>query len=205
MNEERKIHWEKIYATRPLEEVSWYQPHPEVSLRLTEACQVPKDAPVIDVGGGDSLLVDALLDQGYTAVHVLDISGKAIERAQRRLGERATMVRWIESDVLDFSPGEPFAIWHDRAAFHFLTDDAAISRYREIVEQVLPAGAWFILGTFSSRGPAHCSGLSVHRYSEADMEALFGEGFQRVECFEDEHVTPAHAVQCFEFCRFRRK
>lgn len=199
-----KAHWENIYTKKGPQEVSWFQQMPKVSLDLFAEYRVPLNARVIDVGGGDSSLVDHLLDGGFTDVTVLDISGRALEKAQERLGLRRAFVKWIESDATTFDAPAPFDVWHDRAVFHFLTSEAAVDQYLERLARLLKPGGLLILGTFSENGPEKCSGIPVHRYSEAEMVARLQKLCDRIKCFTVDHVTPFDTVQNFLFCAFRK-
>jgi SAM-dependent methyltransferase len=199
-----KAHWEAIYTKKGPEEVSWYQAMPKVSLDLFSEYRVPKCARIIDVGGGDSLLVDNLLFAGFTDVTVLDISGTALEKARERLGERKAEVHWIESDATTFDAPAPFDVWHDRAVFHFLTTEAAVDLYIERLAELLKPGGLLILATFSENGPEKCSGIPVHRYGEAEMVARLQKVCDRIKCFTVDHVTPFDTVQNFLFCAFRK-
>ena len=204
-NTGRKNHWETIYQTKPLESVSWYQPVPETSLSLIASLKLPKTARIIDIGGGDSLLVDHLLQLGYTDLTVLDISEAALERARKRLGPRAETVRWIHSDVVAFRPGQTYDLWHDRAAFHFLTQPEEVGAYSKAAADALGPGGHLIIGTFSVNGPTKCSGLEIRQYDPASMEAAFGDAFRQTGCREVGHHTPGGAVQQFLFCTFERR
>ena len=196
-------HWQKVYD-KVENEFSWYQAYPKTSVKLIEETGVGHHDPIIDIGGGDSHLVDALLEKGYSNLFVLDISSQAIDRARKRLGRSESKVNWILDDVVDFKPSVKFSVWHDRAAFHFLNDDYSIQRYKDnVVRSVMPAGK-FILGTFSNNGPDRCSGLPVKQYTEASMEKTFTGPFQKVRCFEELHETPFHTTQLFQFCLFQR-
>jgi SAM-dependent methyltransferase len=199
-----KQHWENIYARKAATDVSWYQAMPKVSLDLFDEYRVPKNARIIDVGGGDSLLVDHLLERGHTDVTVLDISGEALRKAKVRLGEKASTVQWLEADATAFQVEEGFDVWHDRAVFHFLTDDAAVDRYLDRLAKYLRPGGLLILATFSEEGPEKCSGIPIHRYSEAEMTARLQRLCDRIRCFKVDHVTPFDTVQNFLFCAFRR-
>lgn len=200
--QERKRHWEVIYATKPLETVSWYQPVPEISLDFISLLQIPRDAPVIDVGGGDSLLADHLLDLGFTDLTVLDISGNAIERARERLGVRASRIHWIEADATSFTPERSYALWHDRAVFHFLTQPEQRAAYLKGALGGIRQGGFLILGTFSDRGPLKCSGLEVQRYSTDELQREMSPFFEPVRCQNIGHNTPSGGVQDFSFCAF---
>lgn len=200
---ERKEHWETIYTTKTPQEVSWTQAIPQVSLDFIHAFGLDKSASIIDIGGGDSRLVDFLLDEGYTDITVLDISEKALDRAKERLGNRAKNVKWIVSDILDFTPSSSYAIWHDRAVFHFLTDSAAIEYYVRLVEN--SAKQHLIIGTFSEKGPLKCSGLEIKQYSQQELSDRFSETFETRECINTDHTTPFDTIQNFTFCSFVRK
>ena len=200
-----KDHWDNIYSTKAEEEVSWFQPYPKTSMEFVELFKLSLDANIIDIGGGDSHFVDALLDKGYQNIWVLDISAHAIERAKRRLGERASKVQWIISDVTEFEPPVPFDFWHDRAAFHFLTTEDKIYKYVSIAEDAITKDGYLILGTFSENGPTKCSGLEIQQYSEASMSARFEVAFDRIKCVQEDHVTPFNTRQNFLFCSFKKK
>lgn len=200
-----KEHWEKIYSTKKLEEVSWYEPTPKTSLDFLEQFNVRKDAKIIDVGGGDSFLIDNLIELGYTDVSVLDISEKAIERAKQRLKEKAHAVKWIIADASKFVPKEKYDFWHDRAAFHFLTDENDVKNYIETISNHLNPNGIFVIGTFSDKGPTKCSGIEIKQYTEAALLDILGKYFDKVECKEVEHQTPFNTTQTFIFCSFKRK
>ncbi len=201
----RKEHWENIYTTKELEEVSWYQPTPETSLQILKELDISADARIIDVGGGDSLLADHLLDLGFNNLTILDISAKSIERAKARLGERAKKIDWIVSDILDFEPSQKFDFWHDRAAFHFLTDKDEIDNYIKIASQGMSKNGKSIIATFSEEGPKKCSGIEIKQYTMAGMEETFGPYFKKIFCVTHDHKTPTQHVQNFIFCAFQKK
>jgi 2-polyprenyl-3-methyl-5-hydroxy-6-metoxy-1,4-benzoquinol methylase len=159
----RRQHWEKIYETKPLDTHGWYQPVPIHSLGLIELCALDADAAIIDIGGGDSLLVDHLVEMGYHRITVLDIAGVALENARRRLAEKSNSVEWIQTDVLSFAPSHNFQLWHDRATFHFLLSPADIQAYMRILHSCVSPGGYVIMGTFSEMGPKTCSGLPIHQ------------------------------------------
>ncbi|MBS1544193.1 MAG: class I SAM-dependent methyltransferase [Bacteroidetes bacterium] len=199
----RFAHWQKVYE-KTEQEFSWYQSYPETSVKLIQESRVCLSDPIIDIGGGDSHLVDALLALGYSNLSVLDISARAIERAKERLGELSQKIKWIVSDVLAFKPAEKFAVWHDRATFHFLVEEANVVEYRENVATAIRHEGKFILGAFSINGPSKCSGLPVLQYSESKMIETFGHDFQKEKCFEEEHQTPFNTQQLFQFCLFSK-
>ena len=197
-------HWETIYKTKQPNEVSWTQEVPTASLDYIHKFNISKSARIIDIGGGDSKLVDHLIKEGFSNVSVLDISEAALNRAKLRLGDDADKVTWIVSDVLDFHPTVKYDLWHDRAAFHFQTDTESINQYLEIVKNAVDG--MVIVGTFSTDGPTKCSGLEVKQYDEASMKEKFEEqAFKNVECKREDHITPSGAVQNFVFCSFIRK
>lgn len=202
---ERKTHWENIYRKRKSEELSWYQELPETSLNIINSLQVPPSKPVIDIGGGDSHLVDSLLSSGFTDISILDISLNALERSKSRLAERAQNVTWICEDVAAFQPKSKYVLWHDRAVFHFLTTDTEVQHYVNAVSAGVEAGGYFVLGTFSEQGPEKCSGLDIRQYSREKILNLYGAGFSLVESFTTDHNTPSGAKQNFLFCVLKKK
>lgn len=199
-----KDHWEKIYETKEEADFSWFQPYPKTSIEFINLFNLPKSAKIIDIGGGDSHLVDVLIELGYANVTVLDISAKAIERAKARLGNKAGSVQWIVSDVTEFETSNQFDFWHDRAAFHFLTSEAQIARYLSIVAKSIKPEGHLVLGTFSDKGPKKCSGLEIKQYTEASMSSLFEKDFRRIKCIEENHLTPFNTIQNFVFCSFQK-
>ena len=201
---DRTRHWENIYQTKDFKDVSWYQPTPETSLEFLKKFQVPKTAKIIDVGGGDSYLVDNLLDLGYTNVTVLDISATALEKAQKRLGKKAEQVKWIVADAATFVPEKKYDFWHDRAAFHFLTNEQEIEHYINTVQQGLNPEGVLVLGTFSEEGPKKCSGIEIRQYSETTMTTLLKKFFKKIKCIKVDHKTPFDTIQNFIFCGFRK-
>lgn len=202
---DRKLHWENIYSTKALTEVSWYQPVPEQSLTLIQELVLNHDASIIDIGGGDSYLVDYLLKDGYTAVSVLDISAAAIDRAKSRLGNQANKVRWIIEDVTHFHPSQSYDVWYDRATFHFLTEEEDIATYVSTVTNAVKSGGYLILGTFSENGPKKCSGIEIKQYSIESLQHTFEDSFDLLKGFYSEHMTPFATTQNFTFGVFKRK
>ena len=202
---ERKQHWDKVFATKQETEVSWYQQKPETSINFFTENNIPKDAKIIDIGGGDSYLIDNLLEMGYQNLFLLDISANAIERIKTRLGEKTNNVTFIVSDVLDFHSEITFDVWHDRASFHFLTSENDISIYKKLVSNSIASNGFLFLGTFSENGPFKCSGLEIKQYSEAKFESVFGSDFVKINCFEESHQTPFDTSQNFIFCTFNKK
>lgn len=200
-----KQHWEKVYATKPTDAVSWFQPHAELSLNLIHGTGMGKDAGIIDVGGGASTLVDDLLAEGYGDLTVLDLSGAALEAARKRLGEKAGKVCWIEADITEVElPAKRYDIWHDRAVFHFLTaPEQRVAYVRTVFRSVKPGGH-VIVATFAEDGPLQCSGLPVMRYRADELHDEFGEAFTLLEHRKEAHHTPFGTVQQFVYCYCRR-
>ena len=205
MNGNTKQHWENVFTTKAPNEVSWFQTYPKTSMEFLELFQLPLTANIIDIGGGDSHLVDALLDKGYQNIWVLDISANALEKAKQRLGEKAKQVHWIVSDVTEFIPPVQFDFWHDRAAFHFLTNEEAVNKYVSIAERGIKENGYLVLGTFSENGPTKCSGLEIRQYNETSMSKRFEVAFNRIKCITENHTTPFNTVQNFLFCSFQHK
>ncbi|MFY0603353.1 MAG: class I SAM-dependent methyltransferase [Flavobacteriaceae bacterium] len=202
MKTSREQHWETVYRTKTKNQVSWTQKTPQTSLDFINSFNVSKDASIIDIGGGDSNLVDFLLQEGYTNISVLDISATAVERAKKRLGEKAKRVNWIVSDIVNFTPNKMYDIWHDRAAFHFLTAKDEISKYISLTEEFVKNH--LIIGSFSTNGPLKCSGLEITQYSEQKMTTNFEKSFEKVNCTEEVHQTPFNTTQNFIFCSFNK-
>jgi trans-aconitate methyltransferase len=198
----RKEHWEGVYASKLPHEVSWTQQVPQTSLDFIRGFRLPPTAAIIDVGGGDSRLVDHLLDEGYRNITVLDISAGAIDRAKMRLGERAASVKWVVCDITEFHPEQDYDCWHDRAAFHFLTASEEVDAYLATARRAVRG--FLVVGTFSTDGPKRCSLLDVHQYSEQELQEQLSTGFQKIRCITEDHVTPFDTRQNFLFCSFRR-
>ena len=201
----KKEHWENVFTTKQETEVSWFQPYPKTSIEFVKLFNLPFDANIIDIGGGDSHFVDALLEEGYQNIWVLDISENALSRAKKRLGEKENKVNWVVSDIIDFIPNVTFDFWHDRAAFHFLTTEENINKYVGIAEKGIKTNGILVLGTFSETGPTKCSGLEIKQYSETSMSSRFELSFDRVKCITEEHQTPFNTTQNFLFCSFKKK
>ena len=200
----RKEHWNQVYQAKAPDDVSWFQTRPAISLKLIEATGIGKDKGIIDVGGGASVLVDFLLDAGFTKLAVLDISAAALEHAKQRLGASAGNVEWFEADVTGFNPPHRFGLWHDRAVFHFLTDKADRQKYVQTLKRTLTPDGHVILATFATGGPLKCSGLDVARYDAPGICAELGAGFRLVEQVDETHVTPWDTRQKFSGFRFAR-
>lgn len=201
-----KEHWEKVYGTKSSVEVSWFQAHADLSLRLIRDSNARSTASIIDVGGGASVLVDDLLAHAYNDVTVLDLSGAALTAARSRLGKSADRVKWIEANILDaVLPSATYDVWHDRAVFHFLTNDSDRSRYVEQVLDAVVPGGLVIVATFAEDGPTHCSGLPVIRYSADQLHSEFGEPFVLLGHEKESHHTPDGKEQKFLYCLCRKK
>lgn len=199
---DKKQHWENIYACKKAEELSWTQDKPKTSLDFIHSYNLPKTAAIIDIGGGESKLVDYLLAEGYENISVLDISAYALEKVKLRLGEKAKKVNWIVSDIENFKPTKQYKVWHDRATFHFLTTSTQVASYLDIAKQFITG--FMIIGTFSENGPEKCSGLPVKKYSEKDLTQELQNGFEKLKCITEDHTTPANTIQNFLFCSFKR-
>ena len=204
MNDTRQQHWESVYTTKSPDEVSWFQPVPAQSLRLIEATGIGHDEPVLDAGGGASSLVDRLLERGFTDLTVLDISAAALAASRNRLGENADRVNWIHADVTEFVAPREFALWHDRAVFHFLTAAADRQRYVDAVRAAVRRDGHLVLSTFGPEGPLRCSGLEIRRYGVDSLREIFGEDFTLQQHMLEDHQTPGGAVQQFLYTRWQR-
>ncbi len=202
-NFDRKKHWEKIYQTKSLDEVSWFQQVPSTSLDFVKQFNLSKTAKIIDVGGGDGFLVDHLLNMGYLDITVLDISEQAIERAQKRLGTRANKVKWIIADAANFHATEKYDLWHDRAALHFLTEEREIESYVSTLIASVNPKSYVIIGAFSEVGPKQCSGINIKQYSENSLRDRLRHFFEKIQCITIDHKTPSGSIQNFIFCSFR--
>ncbi|MBO0872559.1 MAG: class I SAM-dependent methyltransferase [Pseudonocardia sp.] len=200
----RARHWDRVYGTKDADGVSWYQTHPTVSLALIDKVRPRRDAPILDVGGGTSVLVDQLLRRGYTDLTVLDVSAHALELSQQRLREFAGRVHWEHADVLTWTPARRFALWHDRAVFHFLTKPAERATYRELATTSVTPGGHLIVGTFASDGPTSCSGLPVARYDPDALAEELGPMFTPVASRREHHRTPAGVDQPFTWLALLR-
>jgi ubiquinone/menaquinone biosynthesis C-methylase UbiE len=202
---ESKQHWEEVYTTKAATEVSWFQEHARLSLKLIRDAAIPTSASIVDVGGGASTLVDDLLDQGYEHVTILDLSGAALATASDRLGVRASQVQWIEANVLEAElPAQAYDVWHDRAVFHFLTTEEERQAYVHKVLRAVKPGGLVIVATFAEDGPTKCSGLPVMRYSADELHAEFGEPFQLLGHEKESHHTPGGNEQKFVYCFCRK-
>jgi 2-polyprenyl-3-methyl-5-hydroxy-6-metoxy-1,4-benzoquinol methylase len=199
-----KLHWEKVYTTKAPDAVSWYRPHLETSLALIERAAVARTASIIDVGGGESTLVDDLLLRGYQNITILDISQIAIDVTKQRLGSAAEQVRWLVGDITEIELEKgAYDVWHDRAVFHFLiAPEHRIAYVRQVASSVKPGGH-VIVSTFGPDGPTKCSGLEVMRYDAGSLHSEFGARFRLVESSQELHHTPFGTTQQFLYCYCR--
>lgn len=201
---DRSIHWDSVYATKGEEEVSWFQDSPAISLEMIRAADPDSGSAIIDIGGGASRLVDALLQDGYRDVSVLDLSANALDAAKKRIGTAASQVAWIVADATKWQPAKAYDVWHDRAAFHFLTDPRDRAAYVERLRSAVAPGGHVIIATFAPDGPEKCSGLPVQRHDSASLAAELGPEFELIETRSETHQTPWHSTQAFQFSRFQR-
>jgi SAM-dependent methyltransferase len=202
-SESHQAHWESIYATKGEAEVSWFQETPNPSSELVRLIGAQPYSAIIDIGGGESRLVDSLLALGFENITVLDISAKALAVARARLGDEASKVKWIVADVIEWAPSETYDVWHDRATFHFLTQQSQQAAYLRRLNAALRSGGHVIIGTFALDGPEKCSGLPVMRYSAESLGALLGPDFVLIDSRRHEHITPWRTAQAFQFSTFR--
>ena len=200
-----KEHWENVYENKGDQEVSWYEELPSTSLSLIKKHYTSQDTKIIDVGGGNSNLTKELLKSGYQNLSVLDISAKALEKTKEKLGTSAIAVEWIVSDITEFETTKTYNLWHDRAVFHFLTTEEDKSSYLNTIKQSLSHGGIFILATFSKNGPLKCSGLEISQYDKEGLLELFGNDFELLESFEEDHTTPFNTLQNFIYTVWQRK
>ena len=200
-----RAHWERIYERKAPSQVSWYQPHPQLSIELIWRTNVARTGRIIDVGGGTSTLVDHLLADGFQHITVLDVSATALQIARQRLGSRAAEVTWLEADITQVElPSHEYQVWHDRAVFHFLTHAEDRQRYVEAVQQAVCPGGHVIVATFALDGPPSCSGLEIARYDPDSLHGEFGSNFELVDSAREIHQTPAGVEQRFIYCYCRR-
>ncbi len=202
---DRKTHWDMVYSKNKYHTVSWYQVKPEISLDLISRCNLSVSAPIIDIGGGISSLAGYLLQSSYQNISVLDISNTPLQQARERLGKDANRIRWIYADILEHEESEAFALWHDRAVFHFLTDPQDQFKYIERMKKQLQDGGYIIIATFAVGGPRKCSGLDTVQYDADKIRQSFGTAFSLIEVVPEIHLTPANIEQKFNYFWFRKK
>ncbi|MEE8352123.1 MAG: class I SAM-dependent methyltransferase [Rhodospirillales bacterium] len=199
-----KNHWQGVYAGKAEDALTWFQDMPEVSLGLIARTGALPDARIIDIGGGASRLVDGLLERGFSDLTVLDIADAGLQQSKDRLGDTAARIKWLVADITHWTPAGSFDLWHDRAVFHFLTDEKGRAAYRNTLEAALVPGGQIIIGTFALDGPESCSGLPVRRYDGEALGRELGQGFRLEENVLEGHVTPKGNTQHFQFSRFVR-
>lgn len=206
MSTGREDHWQAVYQDKSEQQTSWYRPHLDASLRWIDSLDLPHDAPVIDVGGGRSTLVDDLLDRGFADITVLDLSEAALAQSRARLGDQAASVHWLPGDITDVElPEATYGLWHDRAVFHFLVERDAQQRYVDRATRAVREGGYMVLATFAADGPERCSGLPVARYDADALAARFAPQFERVDAGRDVHRTPFDTEQPFTYLLLRRR
>ena len=196
---DRKAHWQKVYQEKSSLDVSWYQKEPKLSMELIQQTGAGEDEPIIDVGGGASVLADYLCKAGFTHLSVLDISENALAVARRRLGAYADRITWLEADITAFKPPQQYAVWHDRAVFHFLTDPSDRKQYVNVLTEALQPGGHLIIAAFAIGGPTKCSGLNIVQYDTAKLTSELGDDFKLIDEFEEIHITPANKAQKFRY------
>ena len=201
----QKQHWENVYHTKTFENVSWFQPVPETSILFFEEMNLPKNAQIIDVGAGESHFVDYLLKKGYTNLTLVDISKNALKKTRKRLGKLGKTIEYIVADVGSFVPNQQYDFWHDRATFHFLTEQNQIEHYTQNLQNFLRPNGYFLIGTFTEDGPTKCSGLEVKQYSENTLSELLSKFLHKIKCQNFEHLTPFDTLQKFIFCQFQMR
>jgi SAM-dependent methyltransferase len=203
---ESKEHWEQVYSSKPTDRLGWFKPHLQTSVSWIQSLELPADAAILDVGAGASTLVDDLLTQNYESVTVLDISNTALSLLRERLGHDAKKVHWLGADItgVDLPPGH-FDLWHDRAVFHFLTEDDQIQRYRQNLVNSLKPRGHSIIGTFAPEAPAKCSGLPVQRYDHELLARTLGDELELLRHHKEMHITPGGVEQMYLYCQFRKR
>ena len=200
-----KDHWENVYSSKPTEDLGWFAPHLQTSLSWIKGLSLTADAPIIDIGGGASTLVEDLLDAGYRSITVLDIAEKALSSAKARLGIKADQVTWLVGDITSVDlPAQYYECWHDRALFHFLTEPEQQQKYRDNLLKALKPGGHLIIGTFAPEAPSTCSGLPIQRYTPEQLESILGGEFELQRHHKEMHITPGGVEQMYQYCHFRR-
>ena len=203
MKNTTKKHWDAVYKAKDPNQVSWTQEFPKTSLDFIHSFNLSRNANIIDIGGGDSKLVDYLLSEGFENITVLDISSEALEKAKKRLGNKANKVNWVVSDIIKFKPTITYDLWHDRATFHFLTTSTQVKKYLNTARNYV--SGYLTIGTFSTNGPEKCSGLPVKQYNEEKLTEELQNGFHKIRCITEDHTTPFATKQNFLFCSFKKQ
>ena len=204
MSDARQEHWNSVFTTKAEDAVSWFQATPETSLRLIQACNLPKDASILDVGAGASHLPDALLAEGFSTIAVLDVSDAALAKTRARLGDKGQTVRFIVADLAAWKPDLTVDLWHDRAVLHFLTEERDRAAYADALQRAVRPGGFVLISGFAPSGPERCSGLPVVRADPNAIADLLGPDFDLLDAFEEDHQTPSGGRQRFVFTSFRR-
>ena len=202
MDKTRQKHWDTVYETKNPDQLSWTQEVPKTSLDFIHSFGLTKTAKIIDIGGGDSKLAYYLLNEGFENITVLDISAKALDKAKKRLGDKAHKINWVVKDITEFQPDTTFDVWHDRATFHFLTTTDQVAKYMDTARKSV--NGFLTIGTFSDNGPERCSGLSIKQYSKETLTTELKNGFDKLSCVTEDHTTPFDTTQNFLFCSFKR-
>lgn len=205
MSNDRPEHWNRVYAEKDVTSVSWFQSEPRPSLRALDRFGAKPTFSIIDVGGGASSLVDALLARGWRDITVLDIASSALDRTKARLGDAADCIEWEVADVTRWGPTRQYDVWHDRAVFHFLVEAEQRAAYRKALTKGLAPGGLVVVATFALDGPERCSGLQVERYDADKLARELGSSLELIEAWREEHVTPWGAIQAFTWCAFRAR
>ncbi len=202
---QRQAHWDAVYERKAITEVSWYEPSPQTSLQFIRDSGILVSEPIIDVGGGASFLVNELLSAGYRDLTVLDVSASVLRKLQERLGPRAQDVTLLHRDITAFEPERRYALWHDRAVFHFLVEREDRQRYVNVLHQALQPKSHLVIAGFGPSGPDRCSGLPTMRYDDRGLAAELGADFQLAASSLVTHHTPWNSAQQFLYCRFERR
>lgn len=201
----RRDHWERVYASKPVDRLGWYAPHLETSLDWIAKLALPKDAPIIDIGCGAATLIDDLLDVGYRSITAVDISRQALATLRNRLGPQSKRIEWLAADITTAElPKKAYDLWHDRAVFHFLTEAKDRKAYRQQLLEGLKPNGHAIIGTFAPEAPPKCSGLPVQRYDAEHLADEFGSTFVLLNDKKELHVTPGGIEQMYQYCLFRK-
>ena len=203
MKNTTKKYWDAVYKAKDPNQVSWTQEFPKTSLDFIHSFNLSRNAKIIDIGGGDSKLVDYLLSEGFENITVLDISSEALEKAKKRLSNKANKVNWVVSDIIKFKPTITYDLWHDRATFHFLTTSTQVKKYLNTARNYV--SGYLTIGTFSTNGPEKCSGLLVKQYNEEKLTEELQNGFHKIRCITEDHTTPFATKQNFLFCSFKKQ
>ena len=202
---DRKDHWESVYQSKPADRLGWFKPQLQTSLTWIRDLNLDRNATIIDAGGGASTLVDDLLDDGHRSITVLDLSATALSQTKSRLGDRAVSVSWVVGDITTAElPANHYDVWHDRAVFHFLTNNQQQQRYRDSLLAALKPGGHLVIGTFSPEAPPQCSGLPVQRYSLDLLVETLGDELELLRHHKEMHITPGGVEQMYLYCQFRK-